>query len=534
MLKKQNYLLYIINILLIICILFSGCTYSKNEINKSNKANDKTTQPISKERKYYSEEEILSLSNHNKFPKSYLLQIGDGDHFTFSHYDEKSNTNSHITAEFNNATAYTNISKLDKENFDNYQEEIAPLVDKNGNFKTYKRTTTKVVNGGLDEEKISTNEKAQRELVLVDAVYKNNSDNEVSLSLYLMLQFHRYKSYDDEFVTDEFKDCDFEDEKGNVAFADTSVYFSNSMYKNMKSTLKRTKEFATYTFKPHETLKCQLGYLIDKDLENAMFLSPTTGTQLELQVFNNNVEKSGSTKPTTENATSESQKIVEDYVNTINEEDPMFLNIDGNKFTVWFEDYNRDFRYDYFDKNNDYMKYFNFAEDFLPIVEKVDESDYTYGDEEEQECNRYYSIKSYTRYTYLDNKLVDKSKVNRNLHTLQLKIWNNSDKEVTLKTLPEIKFIQEDSSGNQSFVKNKVYKDESGKVQKETTPIYVYPSANQSSKNYKKYCSIKFKPKETKVVSFRYILDNDLYNSAYFCLKNAEKDLYKKLSYDYN
>ena len=73
-----------------------------------------------------------------------------------------------------------------------------------------------------------------------------------------------------------------------------------------------------------------------------------------------------------------------------------------------------------------------------------------------------------------------------------------------------------------------------GKVQKETTPIYVYPSANQSSTNYSKYCSIKFKPKETKIVTFRYILDNDLYNSAYFCLENEDKTLYKKLSYDYD
>ncbi|CDF15203.1 unknown [Eubacterium sp. CAG:581] len=130
--------------------------------------------------------------------------------------------------------------------------------------------------------------------------------------------------------------------------------------------------------------------------------------------------------------------------------------------------------------------------------------------------------------------MANKTKVNRTLHTLQLKIRNSSDKKVTLTNLPKIKFIKEDSLGNQSFVKEKVYKDKNGKVQKETTPIYVYPSANQSSGNYNEYCSIKFKPRETKNVTLRYILDNDLYNSAYFCIENEDKTLYKKLSYDYD
>lgn len=236
--------------------------------------------------------------------------------------------------------------------------------------------------------------------------------------------------------------------------------------------------------------------------------------------------ESNSTEPTT----TEPKKIVENYVNTINEQNPNFLTIDGNKFTVWFSDYNRDFGYDYYDRNNEYMNYYNYSKDFMPIVQIEDDTSMKYHDDKEKELNRDYSLKPYTRYTYENNKLVSKNKVNRTLHILQLKIWNTSDKEVTLTNLPKIKFIKEDSSGNQSFVKEKVYKDKNGKVQKETTPIYVYPSANQSSSNYKEYCSIKFKPKETKTVSLRYVLDNDLYNSAYFCIGNGEKALYKKLS----
>lgn len=238
---------------------------------------------------------------------------------------------------------------------------------------------------------------------------------------------------------------------------------------------------------------------------------------------------------TTESNSTEPKKLVEQYINTIDEENPNFLNIDGNKFAVWFVDYNRDFGYDDYDKNNDFMNYYNYSNDFVPIVHAVDDSTIKYQDSKERELNREYSLKAYTRYTYENNKLVNKTtKVNRTLHTLQLKIRNSSDNEVTLTKLPGIKFIKDDSYGNQSFVKEKVYKDKNGKVQKETTPIYVYPSANQSSGNYNEYCSIKFKPKETKIVTFRYILDNDLYNSAYFYIENDDKTLYKKLSYDYD
>lgn len=238
---------------------------------------------------------------------------------------------------------------------------------------------------------------------------------------------------------------------------------------------------------------------------------------------------------TTESNSTEPKKLVEQYINTIDEENPNFLNIDGNKFAVWFVDYNRNFGYDDYDKNNDFMNYYNYSKDFVPIVQAVDDSNIKYDNSTERELNREYSLRPYTRYTYENNKLVNKTtKVNRTLHTLQLKIRNSSDKKVTLTNLPKIKFIKEDSLGNQSFVKEKVYKDKNGKVQKETIPIYVYPSANQSSGNYNEYCSIKFKPRETKIVTFRYILDNDLYNSAYFYIENEDKTLYKKLSYDYD
>ena len=65
----------------------------------------------------------------------------------------------------------------------------------------------------------------------------------------------------------------------------TNIYFDKSNLKNVKNPTKRTMSFDNYTFKPNEKLECKIGFLIDKDLEDAMTIMPTTGTQLELQVF---------------------------------------------------------------------------------------------------------------------------------------------------------------------------------------------------------------------------------------------------------
>lgn len=279
--KQRSFNLLLITVILTLCALFSGCTYSNSETNGNKNS---VSQPTTIARKSYTEEEFVSLYKHNKFPKSYLMKIGDGNYFSFQHYDDNNNINI-VTATFKKATKYTNISKLDKKNFSNYAEEIAPYVDKKGNLKTYKRTTKKIINGGLDEKLISVNNKAQRELVIVDVELKNKSNIKVDSTLTLQLSFNRYKSLDDEFVTDELYNYEFTDEKDNLAFGESNIYFTKSKYKNVKNVNKRMMNFYSYTLKPNETLKCQVGFIIDKDLEDAMIISPTTGTPLELQVF---------------------------------------------------------------------------------------------------------------------------------------------------------------------------------------------------------------------------------------------------------
>lgn len=279
--KQRSFNLLLITVILTLCALFSGCTYSNSETNDNKNS---VSQPTTIARKSYTEEEFVSLYKHNKFPKSYLMKIGDGNYFSFQHYDDNNNINI-VTATFKKATKYTNISKLDKKNFSNYAEDIAPYVDKKGNLKTYKRTTKKIINGGLDEKLISVNNKAQRELVILDVELKNKSNIKVDSTLTLQLAFNRYKSLDDEFVTDELYNYEFTDEKDNLAFGDSNIYFDKSNLKNVKNPTKRTMSFDNYTFKPNEKLECKIGFLIDKDLEDAMIISPTTGTPLELQVF---------------------------------------------------------------------------------------------------------------------------------------------------------------------------------------------------------------------------------------------------------
>lgn len=279
--KQRSFNLLLITVILTLCALFSGCTYSNSETNDNKNS---VSQPSTLARKTYTDDELVSLYNHNKFPKSYLMKIGDGNYFSFQHYDDNNNINI-VTATFKKATKYTNISKLDKKNFSNYAEDIAPYVDKKGNLKTYKRTTKKIINGGLDEKLISVNNKAQRELVIVDVELKNKSNIKVDSTLTLQLTFNRYKSLDDEFVTDELYNYQFTDEKDNLAFGDSNIYFDKSNLKNVKNPTKRTMSFYNYTFKPNEKLECKIGFLIDKDLEDAMIISPTTGTPLELQVF---------------------------------------------------------------------------------------------------------------------------------------------------------------------------------------------------------------------------------------------------------
>lgn len=276
--SKYSTVTLLLAVILVISSLFCGCTYSNNEVSSNN------TESTTVSRKSYTEDEIADLDKHNKYPKSYLIKVGDGECFSSNRVDNNGNVKT-VTVTFNKVTKYSNIGEFDKNDFANYKDDIAPYVDNKGNLKTYKRTTSKIVNGGLDEKVVSVNKKAQREFVVLDVEAKNTSNDEVETQLTFSLGFCRFKSLDDEFVTDELHNFSFTDNKGDYAFEESSIYFSPSQCKNIKNVIKRNNDFETYKFKPNETLKCRLGFLIDKDLEDAMIIRPSTGTQLTLQVF---------------------------------------------------------------------------------------------------------------------------------------------------------------------------------------------------------------------------------------------------------
>ena len=280
--NKRNSCTTFIVVIVTLCLFFSGCSYTKDNSNLN--SNGSKNHPTTIARKSYTEEEFVSFSDHNKFPKSYLIKVGDGDCFTIDHFDNNGN-NKPVTVTFNKVSKYSNISEFDKNNFANYKDDIAPYVDKKGNLKSYKRTTKKLINGGLDKKFVSVNKNAQREFVVLDVEIRNTSDKkQEGISTY-QLGFGRYKSLDDEFVSNELNNYEFTDEKDNLEFSDSNIYFTKSKYKNVKNVNKRMMNFYSYTLKPNETLKCQVGFMIDKDLEDAMIIMPTTGTPLHLQVF---------------------------------------------------------------------------------------------------------------------------------------------------------------------------------------------------------------------------------------------------------
>ena len=68
--KQRSLNLLLITVILTLCALFSGCTYSNSETNENKNS---VSQPTTIARKSYTEEEFVSFSDHNKFPKSYLI-----------------------------------------------------------------------------------------------------------------------------------------------------------------------------------------------------------------------------------------------------------------------------------------------------------------------------------------------------------------------------------------------------------------------------------------------------------------------------
>ena len=261
--------------MVMLCIIFtsSSCKYTKGE--EVNISTDETYVENSKE---YFDDEVEEIYKEGKYPSEYIKSLGET--FQTKYFNGgKANTNFNITVK--NARVLDNVNGLDKNDFLDFDEDVQVCLSKSGKFKTYNRKEYTVINGGLDIEVLGE-EEAQSEIVLVDVEYENSSEYECEITITPALRFEKYKKFDDEFVKRVGEVVQYESVDGKYFFSDGPIYFPQSQYKNSNNQITRAKKFFVYKFKEHETLNCTLGFVIDKDLEDDMYLSFIKGQFDEL------------------------------------------------------------------------------------------------------------------------------------------------------------------------------------------------------------------------------------------------------------
>lgn len=214
-------------------------------------------------------------------------------------------------------------------------------------------------------------------------------------------------------------------------------------------------------------------------------------------------------------------KILND-ANTVKLEESFDIIQDGQVLNLSITEYNRDFRSLYDD--NSYKQYFDYEKSFLPYVEVKDKYD---------DYNIFYKIKGYQRTTYRtdengDTKVVEKSYVNRTLHTFVLTVKNTGKEDVCLNSLPYLTVIFEDEDGNEYFDTDK-YCNENGETEFSMNPVYLEPSDNPESGSYDEYLKTTLKAPSSTTVTLKYVLDNDLYTSAYLCFNSENGNKYFEL-----
>lgn len=246
-------------LLLCVIIAISGCKYTKDE-EINNASPDSPVSSQSYEVKKYTEEEITKIHNENKYPKVYIKNI-----------NEEFNAYSYSVA-IKDVKVVDSVNDLDKNDFLDFNEDIKVCLDDNNKFKTYDRISYTVINGGLDIKQVGKTNNAQPELVLIDFVLTNTSDKEVELTVTPGLNFMKYSDFDSEFVQEKDEHIQYESADGKYFFSDGPIYFPQSQHK-IENEITRGKKFFVYDFEPNERLECTLGFIIDKDLEDDMYLS---------------------------------------------------------------------------------------------------------------------------------------------------------------------------------------------------------------------------------------------------------------------
>ena len=241
----------------LVIMLITGCQYTKTEsqiaVTKS-----------------YSEEEIQTMLRENKYPKEYLKSVND----TINTGD--------FTIHIKSVTTTKSITGLDENDFLDFDQDIRNRISSNNEFNTYDRSSYTPINGGLETKNLEEKIDAQPELLLIDFSWINNSKETVMYTITPGLCFCKYVSLDDEFVGEQTH-IQYRGSNGERYLHEGPIYFSQSQYKNSDNQITRVKKFFVYDFKPNEELNCTLGYIIDKDLENDVYLA-FLGGQLDTLV----------------------------------------------------------------------------------------------------------------------------------------------------------------------------------------------------------------------------------------------------------
>ena len=220
----------------------------------------------------------------------------------------------------------------------------------------------------------------------------------------------------------------------------------------------------------------------------------------------------------TETSTNDANvSIITDY-NTVGLDDKFNISIDGTSYNVCVNEYNRDFRDLYVEDS--YKMFFDYENSFLPFVEIENEYD---------ENNIFYKIKGYDRKTYSkDGELLAESYVNRTLHTFCIDYENLTSESVTIDCFPKLVIVSKDENGNEFFDDNK-YLNINDEVVFSFEPIYIEPSDAVDSGDYSKYAKITLDSNESKALTLKFVLDNDLYTKAYLCFESEDGNKYYKL-----
>ncbi|MGN0005381.1 MAG: hypothetical protein ACI37Z_05365 [Candidatus Gastranaerophilaceae bacterium] len=258
----------ILIIISLVCIVLvcGGCRYTREE-NISNNESDLQNNDV----KSYTEEEINKMVEENKYPKSYIKDTDDVINV------------SDIKVFVKDIKVTENVSELDEKDFLDFSGDIKNRISSDNKFKTYSRISYMPINGGLDIKTIGVTNDVQPELLLVDFVWKNTTDKKVQFTVTPGLCYFKYSEIDEEFVGEAEGHIQYKSSDGKHYLSEGPVYFPQSQYKDSDNEITRAKKFFVYDFRPNEELECTLGFIIDKDLEDDVYLS-LIGGQLDTLV----------------------------------------------------------------------------------------------------------------------------------------------------------------------------------------------------------------------------------------------------------